>query len=252
MGRDTVYFVSDAHFGLDPDERVKTANFAELAAQMRERATDVFFVGDMFVFWIEYTSLIRRDCFMALHIMRGLVEAGVRVHYVAGNHDFALGTFMEETAGIRLYRSSADVELQGRKAHISHGDRVQRNGLLKIIHMLLRCRPLHTLFRLIHHDIGIRVGMRLSAASKMKYRKLELSPEIRNKYRRAAQSLTSGQTCDLVVFAHTHHADLLSIDGGDYCHTGSWMDNYDYAVLRGGRIRLMRWKSLTCQKVLGA
>ncbi|MCL2218925.1 MAG: UDP-2,3-diacylglucosamine diphosphatase [Chitinispirillia bacterium] len=241
MDRDTVYFVSDAHFGLDADEAAKTAKFAELAAEMRGRATDVFFVGDMFDFWIEYRSVIRRDYFTVLHIMRGLVEAGVRVHYVGGNHDFALGTFLEETAGVAVHRGCADAELQGRRAHISHGDKVCKGSLLRIADKLLRNGPLQALYRAIHPDIGIWGGGRVSAASKRKYRGVEIPQKTLNRYRRAAEALMAGGARDLVIFAHTHRADLVNFAGGDYCNTGSWLDRYDYAILRGGKIQLLRW-----------
>ncbi|MCL2181874.1 MAG: UDP-2,3-diacylglucosamine diphosphatase [Chitinispirillia bacterium] len=241
MDRDAVYFVSDAHFGLDADEGGKVARFAELAAQMRARASDVFIVGDMFDFWIEYSSVIRRDYFPVLHEMRGLVEAGVRVHYIAGNHDFALGTFLEEAVGMRVHRGEAEIELQGRIALISHGDGILKSGILRITVVLLRNRLLQALYKAIHPTLGIWAGKSVSAVSKSKYRNAEVSPEIINKYRQAAEARIRGGGYGLVIFAHTHHADLVSFDGGDYCNTGSWLDNYDYAVLRDGRIQLMRW-----------
>jgi len=242
MKRDAVYFVSDAHFGLGTDdERAKIEHFAELAAHMRGHAADVYLVGDMFDFWIEYKSAIRRDYFPVLYTLRGLVEAGVRVHYITGNHDFALGTFLEEAVGILVHRGAANVTLQGRKACISHGDEVNKSGYFRLLKALLHNSRLRALYKLIHPDIGIRAGTFISALSKRKYSNLGLSPKDLKRYRNAAQARLRERACDLVVFAHTHHADFVNLDGGDYCNTGSWMVNRDYAVMRGGRVQLMRW-----------
>jgi UDP-2,3-diacylglucosamine hydrolase len=242
MDRDAVYFVSDAHFGLNADERAKTEKFSELAAEMRERAADVFLVGDMFDFWIEYRSAIRRDYFLVLHELRRLVEAGVRVHYIKGNHDFAMGAFLEETVGVLVHHSDIDIELSGRKVRISHGEKVKKNSIFKIINALMRNRPLQALYRLIHPDIGVLLGKTVSATSKTIYSGREPSPDDANRYRRAAAKQLKNGECDLVIMAHTHHADFVNSDDGDYCNTGSWMANYDYAVLRGGQIQLMTWK----------
>ena len=49
--RDTVFFISDAHFGVavqGVDDRLRL--FRNLAADMRRRATDLYIVGDLFDF----------------------------------------------------------------------------------------------------------------------------------------------------------------------------------------------------------
>jgi UDP-2,3-diacylglucosamine hydrolase len=238
-----VFFVSDAHFGLGGDEGERIARFSEFAAEVRRRGSDLYVVGDMFDFWIEYRSAIRRDYFPALYELRRMADSGVRVHYVAGNHDFALGNFLEESAGVSVHRGCVDVELQGRKVHISHGDKVCCGPALRIAGRLLRCGFLRALYKVIHPDIGIWFGSAVSAASKRHRGAADIPDSDLEKYRQAARTLMNGGKRDLVVFAHTHHAELISLDGGEYCNTGSWMRGYDYAALRDGKIQLLKWGS---------
>jgi len=242
-GRDTVYFVSDAHFGLGGDEAERIARFSEFAAEVRRRATDLYVVGDMFDFWIEYRSVIRRDYFPVLYELRRVADSGVRVRYVAGNHDFALGRFLEDAVGVAIHRGCVDAELQGRRVHVSHGDRVRKGAALRIVDRLLRSGFLQSLYRVIHPDLGIKIGSAVSAASKKRRGAADISARNLEKYRNAARARLNGGKCDLVVFAHTHHAELTSIGGGEYCNTGSWMTGRDYATLRGGRIQLLKWGS---------
>jgi UDP-2,3-diacylglucosamine hydrolase len=243
--RDTIYFVSDAHFGLNAgahgaNEREKATRFRELAAEMRTRAASLYILGDLFDFWIEYRMAIRPDYFPVLHELRGLVEAGVRVQYLTGNHDFALGPFLQKIVGVSVSHYALDVELQGRRVHMRHGDDVLKENPLAAV---LRNRFCQKLYRAIHPNIGIRLGMYFSAMSRKKHDSVEISEEAREKYRQAARSCMNAQKCDLVIYAHTHHAELMNYREGEYCNIGSWMKHYDYAVMRGGKIQLMRWGS---------
>jgi len=242
--RDAVYFVSDAHFGLTAgvhgnSERDKVRRFRELSAQMRERADELYILGDLFDFWIEYGMAIRPDYFLVLHEIRRLVEAGVRVHYLAGNHDFALGPFLHKTVGVSICHYALDVELQGRRVHMRHGDDIFKQGSLAV--SLLRNGFCQKLYKTIHPNLGIRLGMYFSALSRKRYENVVISEEDREKYRQSARSCMNAQKCDLVIYAHTHYGEIVKYREGEYCNTGSWMAHYDYAVMRGGEIQLMRW-----------
>jgi UDP-2,3-diacylglucosamine hydrolase len=241
-GRDTVYFVSDAHFGLGADERTRVRLFGELMAEARRRGAALYVVGDLFDFWIEYRFAIRPDYFPVLHELRSLVEAGVEVHYLAGNHDFALGPFLEEAVGISVHSGCVDAQWQGRRLHISHGHRANKNKTLRIAGRFLRCKLLQTLYRTIHPNIGVRLGAFCSAMSKKACRRRGgTSAKSLERYRLAAQARLRTGKNDLVVYAHTHRRELVSLDGGEYCNIGSWIEHYDYAILRDGRIQLRKW-----------
>ncbi|MDR2727718.1 MAG: UDP-2,3-diacylglucosamine diphosphatase [Chitinispirillales bacterium] len=238
-GRDTVYFVSDAHFGVGvkpPDYRVEL--FRELTARMCKRASDLFIVGDLFDFWIEYRFAIRPDYFPVLHELCRLVESGVKVHYLAGNHDFALGPFLEKTAGLSIYHDALDIELQGRKVHLCHGDGILSRGLRYSLSMLfLRNKLFQKIYKILHPDIGVAFGIYCSKFHR-KYSELRLTPDVIEKYRRAARQKMKQKKSDLVIFGHTHNGEIRKFDEGEYCNTGAWMNHYNYAVMCDGKIEL--------------
>jgi UDP-2,3-diacylglucosamine hydrolase len=240
-GRGAVYFVSDAHFGLDRNERLRVTRFGGFAAHVRANAAQLYIVGDFFDFWVEYKDAIRPEYFPILYELRGIAEAGVPVHYVAGNHDFAMGSFMEKYVGLTLHRGCVDAEIQGRRLHISHGHKVGRRLAQRLSDTLLANKTLQRLYKLLHPNIGVWLGELVSAASRMKSRNGEIPPAALEKYRRAARARLKSGKSDLVVFAHTHYGEILRFSEGEYCNTGSWMDRYDYAVLRNGKITLMKW-----------
>jgi len=239
--RDAVYFVSDAHFGRDGDEREKVARFREFAARVRARASELYIAGDFFDFWIEYENAVRPEYFPILHELRGIVEAGVPVRYVAGNHDFAVESFLEEYVGLTFHRACVNTELQGRRVHISHGHKVGRKLPQRLLDALLGSKTLRAFYKLLHPDIGVKLGEFFSRASRMKHRKSGIPPAALEKYHQAARARLRSGKSDLVIFAHTHYGEILRFSEGEYCNIGSWMDRYDYAVLRGGKIQLLKW-----------
>ncbi|MDR2693498.1 MAG: UDP-2,3-diacylglucosamine diphosphatase [Chitinispirillales bacterium] len=240
-GREAVYFVSDAHFGLDRGERVRVERFGGFAAHVRANAAELYIVGDFFDFWVEYKNAVRPEYFPILYELRCIVDAGVPVRYIVGNHDFAMGSFLEKYVGLTLHRGCVDAELQGRRLHISHGHKVGRKRTQRLVDALLGNKMLQRLYKLLHPNIGVRFGALVSAVSKMGRRKRGVPPMALEKYRRAARARLKSGKSDLVVFAHTHYGEILRFSEGEYCNTGSWMDRYDYAVLRGGKIQLLKW-----------
>jgi len=240
-GRGAVYFVSDAHFGLDEDERERVERFRGFAARVRAAASELYILGDFFDFWIEYKSAVRPEYFPILHELRGIADAGVPVHYIAGNHDFAVESFLERYVGLTFHKGCVDTELQGRRVHISHGHRVGRKLPQRVLDALLNNGTLRTLYKMLHPDIGVRFGEYMSGKSRKKHRESGTPLAALEKYRRAARARLKSGKSDLVIFAHTHYGEVLRFGEGEYCNTGSWMDRYDYAVLKGGKIQLMKW-----------
>jgi len=222
-------------------DRNRIARFRELAAHIRAHASELYLVGDMFDFWIEYGSAIRPGYFGVLHELRGIVEAGVPVRYVAGNHDFAVGNFLEKHVGLTLHRGCVNAELQGRKLHISHGHRIGMDLTQRLIDAMLRNKALQAFYKLLHPSLGVAIGAFVSAASKAKSRRAGVPVKALERYRRTARARLKAGKCDLVVFAHTHYGEVLRWNEGEYCNTGSWMDKREYAVLQGGKISLLRW-----------
>ena len=95
MDASSVFFVSDAHLGVDPADReaARTARLHDFLNSLVGRAASLYIVGDLFDFWFEYRTAIPRRHFPTLVALRKLVESGVPVTMMNGNHDFWLGHF---------------------------------------------------------------------------------------------------------------------------------------------------------------
>jgi UDP-2,3-diacylglucosamine hydrolase len=235
-----VYFISDAHLGLPISDCAERER--HLIAFLREIAADgkiLFIVGDLFDFWIEYNTAIRPEYFPVLHELRKLVESGVEIHYLAGNHDFILGSFLEKTIGIHTHSGHYTTVLQEKKIHLFHGDGlIKRDTGYRILKRILRNPINQRLFKILHPNIGIPLGSFCSGSSRKVTSKF-ITESVLEEYRNHAREYL--QKTDIVVFAHTHRPEIRHCNGKTYCNSGEWIRKYTFAKLENGRMTLWNY-----------
>lgn len=249
--KDTVYFISDAHLGLriDGGEERETA-LLDFLAGISSRAARLFIVGDLFDFWIEYRRAIRPDYFPVLAALYDLARGGTEIHYCLGNHDFAVGDFIEKTIGITVHRESFRGEVQGRRILVTHGDDLRPGDRVNLVlRRIFRNPVLQTLYRALHPNIGVAVGELFSRLSR-NYLISDPSPEILKIYRQAAAGLLAAGN-QVVVAGHTHVPELTPLPGGVYCNTGNWIRRYSFARMRDGEIGLWTHRPGASARPLG-
>jgi UDP-2,3-diacylglucosamine hydrolase len=239
--KSVVYFVSDAHLGVPmAGHERREEELLRFLSSIADTAEHLVILGDLFDFWIEYPGLVRAEHFGALHALRTIADGGTRIHYMAGNHDFALGPFLTREIGIQVHPDHADIELQGKRVHLFHGD-----GLLKadvgyrILRRILRNPVNQFLYKLLHPSLGIALASRCSRASRKHFRFTVTETDL-NEYRAAAYPYFDAGS-DIVVFGHTHYGEILTGNGKTYCNTGEWIRRYNYATLDGGEMSLWRY-----------
>lgn len=238
------FFVSDAHLGMNaPDAVQREEKLIDFLEHITPSAAQLFIMGDLFDFWIEYRHAIRPDYFHVLYELRRLVKHGVEVHYLAGNHDFALGAFLSETIGIRVHPDGfMNLRLQGKSLFLSHGDGLMPSDHgYRMLKKILRNPLCQYTYKLLHPDWGIPLaeGFSQTSRNQANYRSKENE---RNAYRKVAKTMLE-KGPDIVVFGHTHHPEMRSWNGKIYCNTGDWIRHFTYAVMENGEIRLQKYGS---------
>ena len=113
------FFISDLH--LDPS---RPDIIALAATFLRERAIDgdaLYILGDLFEYWIgdDQPTVGLEPVLAALD---GLSQAGVPIHFIAGNRDFLIGDVFCREHGIHLLRDGAVIDLHGQPTLLMHGD----------------------------------------------------------------------------------------------------------------------------------
>jgi UDP-2,3-diacylglucosamine hydrolase len=243
-----VYFFSDVHLGLGSPESNREREDALirfLKMVERDRAEALYIVGDLFDYWFEYRSVIPRGFTRALGALASVVDAGVRVEYVIGNHDFGHRDFFEREIGASVHADDIEREIAGRRCYIAHGDGKAFNdtGYL-ILKKVLRARVSNALFRFIHPDIGIGIAARMSRTSRdhteRKNYNGEKPGESDGLYAFAERKIVE-EGFGLVVMGHSHRPRRVDLSGGTYINLGAWIRDRYYLKLGEAEMELVRF-----------
>ncbi len=240
--RNIFYFISDAHLGPDlPYPSHRETILLDFFRQIRNNADQLFIIGDLFDFWIEYRHVIRSDYFNVLCALARLVQDGIKIHYIAGNHDFALGPFLTDHIGIRVHRDFLAITRNEKHIYLTHGDGlIDADKGYRLLKIFLRNPILQKSYRLLHPSMGIGMASFFSKLSRRQ--EVSKGPKFGHQaYRKAAWAL-AGQGYDVVIMGHTHRPEIIHRHGKIYCNTGDWIKSFTYASLESDTLRLWRYR----------
>jgi UDP-2,3-diacylglucosamine hydrolase len=245
MSPKPVYVVSDIHLGAVPAATERA--FRGFLRHVGEHAGELLVNGDLFDFWFEYRTVIMREHYRVVAALADLVEGGVPVTFVGGNHDAWGGSFLRDEVGMRVIEGPVEMELGGRRTLIAHGDGVGSGDLkYRMLKAVIRSRASIAGFRALHPDLGRRIAL---AASSTEH-KAE-SGDVRSKNRAAfiqawgRERLLENPALDLVLTGHAHVPVVEEVAPGRfYANSGDWIRSYTYLVLpvEGGAPELRRWE----------
>lgn len=243
MSTDPVYLTSDVHLGAVPPER--EAAFLAWLEHAGSAASRVVIDGDLFDFWFEYRSAVPRGHTRVLGALARLVDAGVPVVLMGGNHDWWGGSYLRDEIGVEFHREPVTLELAGRKTFLAHGDGLGRGDLgYRLLQLVLRGKLTRGAFRWLHPDLGARIAARVSN-TELRGTGPSESERTRSRALRewAREKLRGDPALDLVVLGHTHVPVLEEVDEDRfYLNLGDWLHHRSFAVLEpDAPPRLERW-----------
>lgn len=245
MSEKPVYVVSDTHLGAVPPETER--EFRAFLDHVARDAGSLLINGDLFDFWFEYRSVILREHYRVVAKLAEVVEAGVHVWFMGGNHDGWAGSFLRDEVGVELLDGPVEMTLGGRRALVAHGDGVGKGDYkYRALKAVIRHPVSIGAFRLLHPDWGRRIAGRASS-TEHKADTGDRGSGGRASFIRgwAEERLRADPSLDLVLAGHAHRAGVDEIEPGRfYVNSGDWLGaNRHYVVLPvgGGAPELRSW-----------
>jgi UDP-2,3-diacylglucosamine hydrolase len=239
--KDAYYFISDAHLGLEDKtkERLKESLLVSFLEEIKGDAKELYIVGDLFDFWFEYKYVVPKGYYRFLAKLSELTDSGLKVYYLAGNHDFWRGNYFKEEFGIEILNEPFERVIEGKRFFIHHGDGLAYNDTgYKIARAILRNRACQFLYSLLHPTIGIGLAKRTSSGSRLHTSKKDYSQKdgLRDF---ALKKVNEGY--DYVLMGHRHRPEMIEEGNGWYVNLGDWMYNFTYGEFRDGHFSLKRY-----------
>jgi UDP-2,3-diacylglucosamine hydrolase len=206
-----------------------------------EEVSEIYILGDLFDFWFEYRSVIFSKHFKILSEFARVVERGINIHLVVGNHDYWAGDFLIDTIGMKVHHAPIEVELDGLRVYICHGDGLNpQDRVYKMLRAIVRNKVLIWALRLVHPDFATGIIHRLSRLSR---ESVSVAGQLREDegIRRFALSKL-GEGADVVIAGHSHqpHDEEHTIDGKlkRYYNVGDMLELFSCLEYSRGKFTL--------------
>ena len=247
-----IYFASDFHFGIpDHDSSLKREKlFVKWLDEVKPDAAEIYLMGDLFDFWFEYKTVVPKGYVRLLGKLAELTSSGIRVHLFRGNHDMWAFDYLSEEVGIALHRDPEILTLGGKVFYLAHGDGLGPGDHgYKFIKKVFQFRFNQWLFRILHPDIGIWLGLYWSRRS----RKAAMANNNSNEYEKnmISERLTVHSTVELLlhpeisffIYGHLHYPwDQKITEKCRQISLGDWLTNFTYAVFDGNDLKLLKYQ----------
>jgi len=238
-----VYIASDFHLKFeenteDTKRRNRVLSFLD---SIKDDADLLILNGDIFDLWFVWKKFIIRGYIPLLLKLHQLRENGVRIVFIAGNHDFWFKDFLTETLGIEVYKDDFCKTIDGVNTFVSHGDRYTSNDLrYQIFRRMIRNKFIMWIFGNLHPDLALNIGKNMSRSS----RKQQPTDETLNKRERGLIQFAKNKLneTDLVILGHSHIPKIENFKNGIYANAGDWIDNSSYLTMTNGKIELHNYK----------
>jgi UDP-2,3-diacylglucosamine hydrolase len=222
-------FVGDAHFASGDGGR--RAHFFRFIKKNMPQLNTLVIMGDFFDFWFGFHDLspLKREYGDILDFLQRLRSDGVEIIYLEGNHEFRMRPYMREKLGIDVYDNYAEIDLDGKRVYLAHGDRSHSTMSHRILTWLLRNWVTYQLLFLLGPRLVIGIARWWSAGSRRW--SLKRSADIISRLRKFAQRKVN-EGFDAVILAHTHLPEAITMKKrkgeGYYFNVGNWMRDYSY------------------------
>ena len=233
MERTKTYFVADVHLGLKANDPAgREERFVQWLRSIRTPETrTLWLLGDIWDFWYEYRDVIPREAARVTAQILNLVDDGIEVYYIPGNHDIWLYSFWQEM-GVKVLPQPQEVEIGGKRFLLGHGDGLggAKWGyrlMLRIFHS----RVCQVLFNQLHPWLAYRFGTDWSNSNRRKHGGYKFRGADEPLYR-----FCMDKQVDFFIFGHFHDAvDMTLPSGGRLIVLKDWIGDTapHYACFEG-------------------
>jgi UDP-2,3-diacylglucosamine hydrolase len=247
-----IYFASDFHFGI-PDRKaslIRENRFTSWLEQVRTDASEIYLMGDLFDFWFEYKTVIPKGYVRLLGKLAEIADSGVKIHLFRGNHDMWAFDYLATEINIVIHRDPEFKEFNGNVFYLAHGDGLGPGDHgYKFIKKVFQNRFNQWLFRWIHPDLGLRLGLYLSRKSRLANEMKENKNEFDKNFIDTRLTLHSKkilETNPLVnyfIYGHLHFPSNTALSASSRQITlGDWLTHFTYGVFDGEQFQLLTFK----------
>ncbi|MEM0996632.1 MAG: UDP-2,3-diacylglucosamine diphosphatase [Bacteroidota bacterium] len=235
--------ISDAHLGLFGAQATELLHYLKSIEPGR-----LVINGDLVDMWQFNKLLWPKSHMKVIKYIISMIERGVRVHFLPGNHDEMLRNFVGFRMGTLSIENQLVLELEGgEKAWIFHGDvfDVTMKGSKVMARVGAFCYDMMTGFDLMFNYMLRRKGRRQIFLSKKLKDWVKKMVNSASKFEETAARRAQEHGYDYVVVGHIHKPEMreIALESGSvhYLNSGDWIVNLTALEYHAGAWSLFRY-----------
>ncbi len=221
-----VLIISDVHLGTYGCQSKALINYLESI-----KPKTVVLNGDIIDMWQFSKRFWPKSHMRIVHQIIKWASQGVKVYYIAGNHDEMLRRFTGFKMGSLMIENKLLLELDGKKTWIFHGD---------VFDVTMQHSKWLTRLGSHGYDLLILINAFVNWVSELFGKgKISLSKNIKNGVKQAmkfindfektAAEIAIANGYDYVICGHIHHPEIKTIQTEkgkvEYMNSGDWIEN---------------------------
>lgn len=239
-----IYFLSDFHLGAPnaAASLIREKKIISFLDDIKNKAEEIFILGDMFDFWFEYKNVVPKGYTRLLGKLAQLTDAGIPIQFFVGNHDMWMKDYFQKELNIKVYFNPEEFNLGGKKFLIGHGDGLGPGDKgYKFLKIIFRNKISQFLFGILPPVVGIGLANYFSRKSRAQ---TGVSDEVylgddKEWLIAYCREVLATKHYDYFVFGHRHLPIEFALNNqSTYINLGDWIKHFTYAEFNGQSLTL--------------
>ena len=215
--------------------------------KVKEDASAIYFLGDVFDHWFEYRNVIPRGFTDFLGKLSEMRRLEIPLYFFTGNHDMWMFGFFENELGVPVIRKPLFLTLSDKRFYLNHGDGLVNGSFWdRQMKVIFSNRFLQWCFARLHPDFAIGIMKYFSKKSRLTstYKDAKFTPENEHMIEFAEGLTTQHPDLDYIIMGHRHLPIDMPLGNGKtrYVNLGDWLNYFSYAVFDGKDLKVEFFK----------
>ena len=242
-----IYFVSDQHFGAPTAQqsKIREQKFVEWLDVIKQDASEVFLLGDLFDFWFEYKTVVPKGFIRVLGKLAEIRDSGIPIYFFVGNHDLWMEDYFQKELNIPVFHDNQEYTFGDKTFLIGHGDGKGPGDLgYKRMKKIFTNPFFKWLFRWLHPDIGVKLAQYLSVKNKLISGDEDVTFLGEDNEWLILYSKRKLETkhYNYLIFGHRHLPMKVTVgENAEYVNLGDWITYFTYGVFDGENFEIKKY-----------
>ena len=241
-----IFIVSDNHFSMSDsiNEQKRRKKLFNVFNKIKKYKNSTLIIGgDFFDYWFEYDEVIPSGYESLIEQLKILIDEGISIHYILGNHDFWDFGFLEKEIGIKTYKSDYEFNYAEQKILITHGDGLlKRDYGYRALKKIIRHPLFIKIFKLFPPKFTCNLSKKISKSSAHYNHHDKYVDLIKNDILEFSQKKWD-EGYDTVLVGHYHQTGIINKNKNKMIFLGDWLSKYTVTMINEKKYWQGDWES---------